>query len=467
MTPDDLKRYNVSVGSGSGCFFQPMTEEYTYILTAKHLFQNERKNEDTAVITYEPLAEGTPIEIFKNVKTDHGWLEESIPFHIDTGINYFPHPHPDVDCAILKIPPESGFEDILVEDNIDRNLDYQLCGFPSDNHLNQPGERDSILKVEGILASGNFSHRAQLLGNINYENIVGMSGGGYLKIGNNHLTILGVQSKMATKAAQALGQVGFIPMKYFTEIIKAQEDEGTLEHLLPAYLRSFSFFDDEIFNIVTGPQELIVARKVKLTRILKIKAAEIRDSDITPNYIKDHLQDKLLLLDQNNFELQKRGIWKMWLELLTILNIAKNRAHSLADMPDIFEKVRMFFSDVNADFWTTHLADLHKLDFSGLEHGGIVIVASNSPCTSKEMDILDLSKIPSHIAEARNDYAMRHLGQEIDVASEFPLEKYKFINISAFKESAVVELDEKFDNSLPNESLATIKQLYEQFIPEW
>ena len=236
---------------------------------------------------------------------------------------------------------------------------------------------------------------------------------------------------------------------------------------MPAYLKSFSFFEDEIFSIITGPQEVIVSRRDKLTELLKVKASEIRDSDITPNYIKEHLSNRLLLLEQTNFELQKRGIWRMWLEFLTILNIAKNKAHSLADMPVVFEKVRMFFSDINQDFWTAHLMDLPKLDYSGLGPDGIVVVASNLPSVDREMEILDLSKITSNIAEARKQYAQTHFGHDIDVASEFPLEKYKFINISAFKERVVTELDEDFDNSLPNESLATLKRLYERFIPEW
>jgi hypothetical protein len=451
MTAEDLKRYSVRVGEGSGCFFQPMTNEYTYILTAKHLFS--------------ALQNGAEIDIFRHLKNEDGWSEELIPFTLELGVNYFPHPQ--ADASILKIDYLDGFKELFVKNEINENVGYQLCGFPSQNRDSAEGERYSPYRVERILASGNYCHMAQLFGTVNYDNVAGMSGGGFLKIETDHLSILGIQSRMATNAVQALGQIGFIPIKYYNQIIDANENAGALEKLLPAYLKSFSFFEDEIFSIITGPQEVIVSRRDKLTELLKVKASEIRDSDITPNYIKEHLSNRLLLLEQTNFDLQKRGIWRMWLEFLTILNIAKNKAHSLADMPVVFEKVRIFFSDIHQDFWTAHLMDLPKLDYSGLGPDGIVIVASNIPSVDREMEILDLSKITSNIAEARKKYAQTHLGHDIDVASEFPLEKYKFINISAFKERVVTELDEDFDNSLPNESLATLKRLYERFIPEW
>lgn len=38
---DQCKQCSVMVDNGSGVFFQPMTEEYSYILTAKHNLYND------------------------------------------------------------------------------------------------------------------------------------------------------------------------------------------------------------------------------------------------------------------------------------------------------------------------------------------------------------------------------------------------------------------------------------------
>ena len=45
MEKDDFKLYSLIVGEGSGCFFQPMTTDYSYILTAKHVLF-EKKIDD-------------------------------------------------------------------------------------------------------------------------------------------------------------------------------------------------------------------------------------------------------------------------------------------------------------------------------------------------------------------------------------------------------------------------------------
>lgn len=36
---DDLRLFTVKVGGGSGCLFQPLNSEYSYVLTAKHVIE--------------------------------------------------------------------------------------------------------------------------------------------------------------------------------------------------------------------------------------------------------------------------------------------------------------------------------------------------------------------------------------------------------------------------------------------
>ncbi len=40
MTIEDIKEYVICINDGSGVIFQPMEENFTYILTAKHVFKN-------------------------------------------------------------------------------------------------------------------------------------------------------------------------------------------------------------------------------------------------------------------------------------------------------------------------------------------------------------------------------------------------------------------------------------------
>ena len=121
MNNDDLKRYSVIVGEGSGCFFQPMTADYTYILTAKHLFFDEEEDERGQTQKKE-YPDNTPVTITKNIQTANGWIEEQIPFTLVKGTTYFPHKEADV--AILKItPPQTNFDQIVASELLNTSTD--------------------------------------------------------------------------------------------------------------------------------------------------------------------------------------------------------------------------------------------------------------------------------------------------------------------------------------------------------
>ena len=456
-----MKLYTVLVGRGSGCLFQPMTDVYTYILTAKHLFIKEGDDGRGGTIGSD-IIDGEVIEIKRHRKTENGWEEITVDFKLEKGTTFFPHKNADI--AILKIDYLKGFDGIHVRNEFEADNNFVLCGFPENNRIKNPGDRYTTHSVKGFVVSGNYVHTAQLFETLSLENIKGMSGGGILKVVNGHLAIIGIQSSMANRSNYQAGQIEFVPMKYFNEIVDEYKEK--IEKLLPPYLRSFSFLKEDIFNIECGLLEK--ARAEKLTTLLKKKATEIQHSDITPQVIRDHLQEKLLLLsNQNEDDLQKKRIWAIWLELLTILNIAKNKSHCANDLPSIFKKVRLFYSDIDKDFWTEHLNELAKLDYSGLEGKGIVVVASNVEAKGQNMHILDLSRITVDIARIQNEFDTEQFGEKIDTATDFPLKKYQYINISAFKEKTAADVAEKFTQQNMNDCLVIIKGLYEQLIPNW
>jgi hypothetical protein len=109
------------------------------------------------------------------------------------------------------------------------------------------------------------------------------------------------------------------------------------------------------------------------------------------------------------------------------------------------------------------------MDYTGLDDDGIVVVASNVEAQDK-FHILDLSRVPgdiSRIKESKEDFELGKVGQKTDNASAFPLEKYKFMNISAFKEGAVSQFPDQFTADEITVCLTTLKELYEQLIPNW
>lgn len=461
MNEDELKKYTVKVENGSGCFFQPMDKEATYIFTAKHLFlvtsEDDRGREFKRF-----MEDGAAIEILRNVETDAGWTEVPIEFSLLTNENFFYHPEADI--AILKIDHLKGFENIVIDLNYKKIGGAKLCGFPESRNDNPVGDRNTSYETQLYVTPGHYGVTLQLPLIINKKDISGMSGGGFLKILNDQIFLYGIQSRMATTADHSLGQVGMVPVQHFNEIIAQDENKDKLTKLLPYYLTSFSFFEDDLFSIRTGLKHQKV--KDRVTKLLTTKAKEIISSDITPNSIRDYLKKKMLMIEQNEGELQKKKIWSLWLEFLTFLNVAKEKAHCQSDFPELFEQVRFFYSDAGDRFWIEHLHELPNMDYDGLRYKGTVVVATNEP--SHDEPILNISDIPDNIAFAARDISDQReaeVGPNIDGSSHNPFQRYKFVDLSAFKEHLIKEeIKDDFVNDSYANCIKTLKKLYEKFI---
>src|SRR5690606_11721892 len=129
------------------------------------------------------------------------------------------------------------------------------------------------------------------------------------------------------------------------------------------YLKSFSFLEADIFNLEYGL--LTQAKCERLTEILKAKASALKESNLVPNVIREFIKEKLPLTHQSEgYENCEKKIWALWLELFTILNIAKSKSHTIDDLPNIFKKVRLFYSNTDKDYWQVHLRDLLSKDYS-------------------------------------------------------------------------------------------------------
>ena len=88
MNKDDIKKYIVCINGGSGVIFQPMDASSTYILTAKHVFEDI----DTG------FAGTVKIEYYEVATAG---FKEVTPFALKPDVNYFPHPVEGTDIALL------------------------------------------------------------------------------------------------------------------------------------------------------------------------------------------------------------------------------------------------------------------------------------------------------------------------------------------------------------------------------
>lgn len=464
MNKNNLKEYSVIVAEGSGCLFQPMTDEYTYILTAKHLFfyeqDNGRGKEKLQIV------DGTKIDIKRCVEMGTEWKEEVIDFILIEGETYFPHNEADI--AILKITPAiEGFDRICTSNQNEIIKETFLCGYPDTSRNNGEGDKYSDFKIERIISTGNNIVNAQVDSALNQNNISGISGGGILYIDKDYINIIGIQSQMTNSSNYQAGQVAFVPISLFDDIVEYCKHKNILTPLLPNFLKSFQFIRDNIFKL----QENIITKSIsaKLIKVLCVKSEPLILSEITPYEIKHHFVEGIKLLSKYSInDYNNPKFWSLWLELLTIISIAElqmfcgSKSISITQIPTILERVRLFYSDSDKCFWIENIDNLHRMNYNGLAAGSTIIVASN--VKAEGMHILDPTLIVPDISRVENEFEEEKISGKIDSATDFPLRKYKFVNISAFKEGTVEKLDPSFADSIITDCIKKLKNIYGEIL---
>jgi len=459
MKPGDLRRYTVILEGGSGCIFQPLTTNYTYIITAKHLLEDKVNAKRGVKKIRVRKKDGTSIEINRQEYVDNIWTEPVVPFKLKHGVNYFEHDHADI--AILKITPAlKGFDQIVVEEDYLLKTGFLLCGYPVELRGGLKYTTKDILNFIGPI---NYGESAQLSTNLNHTFINGMSGGGVIKEAVDSISIIGIQSQMASTGLAA-GQIGFVPMKFANEIIANPAYAGKLEPLLPPFFSSFKFLKDEIFKMKLGRGSK--NKGDKLARMMTLKAKEIQESLLTPKAIREYLQANLpTVYKQDAEELNLKRVWMLWLEILAVLNIVKEKRNCLGDLENIFKQVRIFYSDVDEDYWMTQLHKLPWKDYHGLADGGLVVCASNIAATEShklEFTTPDLA----WVKEVEGEFEEKNYGVRTDEGTKFPMRRFNFVNISFFKEGSLPQLDESFEKATPDNCFSMLKTLYDSLFTD-
>jgi hypothetical protein len=445
MNNNDLKLYSVMVAEGSGCLFQPLVEnkEYTYVLTAKHLFEGRRIDDNTGKSEEYAKQENEPVEIKRFLRNNQGWEETLIDFKVQRGVNYFPHR--EADAAILKVNYIENFDDIFIQNTFGNETDFLLSGSPQNWRHNKEGDRYTSFRVDRFIAAGNNCHSAELAGPLSQNDIEGMSGCGILKIIDDKICIIGTQSKMANDLFPA-SQIGFVPIEYFSQITAYNENLGKLVKLLPPYFKSFEFLRDKAFNINAGLDD----GDISYTRLfLKWKTKEVIDSDITPYYIKEYFKERLLLNEKNLTKLENEIIYITWLEFLTIINIVKSKPQNKGDLEELFSVIRLIYKDTNADWLDDDfLKECLVVDYQGLRDSGTVLIKTNKlPARAKveHYKIVRGSIVP-RVDGLKKNYlkgnlvgTVENISNALSDLKEFAFDRFNFMHFEYLKHFMLIE----------------------------
>ncbi|MEZ7506058.1 ABC-three component system protein [Flavobacterium sp. Arc2] len=460
MNQDDIKKYIVCINGGSGVIFQPMDIEYSYILTAKHVFED---------VDSEPYNNLVTIHFFNAITNTYEVVKP--PFELEIGENYFPHSEDGVDISIIKLPKIANVEKIIIKEDICiDNKDYCLSGYPSirRNSIIQSinlGWFRADLDVTILTEIANKRREADISKNQNHAELVGSSGGGIVKIQGDYLVLAGIQSRVVSNE-EFLGRIEFTPIGCFNEIIDEYKDK--LTPLLPPYLANFSFLKDKVFNIDAGADD----NDIIFTRnFLKHKANQIISSDITPVGIKDFFKERLILNNEDLTILNDEIIYATWLEFLVIMNIAKSKVHCFLDLEDLFNKVRLIYKNTNSKWQgSDFLKECMNCDLTDLQVNGTVLINTKEIPAKEKIEHYKIDKdsiIPS-IGNLKKDYQNGNFGDVfIDDAAgeakEFVFDKYRFIHFEFLKKFLITGKSEEFkdfNNSNQPELLSKLNSIY-------
>lgn len=448
MEITNFKQYSVIVDGGTGVLFQPMTDEYFYILTAKHNLQNKVDNDN-----YVDKDDNSEIKLVRFILEEGVFNTEEIPFKLIKGQTYFPHSDINADAAILKVRFDEykkiEINDLHISDNTTINSDAYLCGFPDDKRKANLNDYQAQFTNHTILQNTNnvgLKKSVRLLENQTIDTIVGMSGGGIIKLNDNYFKLIGIQSQM-TKTVSEQNEIDFLPINYFNDIVLEFSDR--LNFLLPPYLANFSFLKDKVFNINAGIDDSDI---VFIRNFLKNKANQIISSDITPYGIKDFFKERLILNNEDLTILNDEIIYATWLEFLVIMNIAKDKVHCFLDLEELFNKVRLIYKNTNSQWQgNDFLKECMNCDLSDLQVNGTVLI--NTDVLPEKNQIhhykIDKGSIISNIDFLRKDYQNGNFGDVfIDDAAgetkEFVFDKYTFIHFEFLKKFLIIEKSEEF-----------------------
>ncbi len=417
---DLLPKYTVKVESGSGCLFQPINDEYSYVLTANHVLSGNN----------------APLIIRQNLDENGNVINETLEIIGQP----FSHTDKNKDAAIIKVKKIAGIDSILRADLSSENREgFYLCGHPNSRVNNAYSWRENKVSIENKKQYGYIE--AELSRVATRSEIVGQSGGGIIKIEESCFLLAGIQKQMTVSDAQeTLGRIDFMPLSFFDEIINENEDD--LSKLFPPYIGSFERLLNEIFPL----PNLIVKRSLIHNELKRI-ATELCN-DFSPATILEMFGEQFLIHGTEKSIIHHKQLWLSFLEILSINQLHSLNKLTLADLKELHKKRKIYI--VDTDKWTKKIEDIYKTNLSDIEKGGaIVICATNEIETTKteitsDEILFNISTIPD---ESNISNTVGKPFEDLRLINIFKFQSHIIQNAMSYSQITVLNSNEVLRNT--------------------
>ena len=378
---DTIKTHTVIVDDGSGVLIQPMTSEYSYVLTARHNLRVD--SEDESGIKSSIDKEVSTIKIFTS---DDNVGQPSL-----TALDFYLHE--TLDIAIIRIAFKAELSIYPEQEVLQPGIEVWLHGYPGIKRKNNTEIKDQLDSYD--LYTHDISPikiKFRNTSDASIDSIKGFSGGGVFRINSERTAayLVGIEYGMDdTKANHE--RLACVPIKQFNHII----EQNDLAPLKPIHLTNFNHIKDGIFHYDNchDPNNL-----QSVTGLLTDNAAEkLLNCDITPNDILHLFEEQLRVHQQNSSELEKKGLWIAFLELISIIDtIAPQNTWNIDFIKLLFKFYRIIYIDSNKG-WKCHLPTVYSTKVNGLKPNGriLLVTGGEKPDSPDALSVLHEKALPN------------------------------------------------------------------------
>ncbi len=415
------RNFTVKVNAGSGVIFQPMTEEYTYILTARHNLYNDPETMQNALDDTNINAIGLDINFIK--KYEHSSLDIAIlkivKINVETPLKEFEEPSKDLDYEFYGYPKYKIEENDDIEDQIE-NYEVKLSK-----------------QVNNILTFDNPKFA-------NIDEIIGASGGGVFREIDDNIYLVAIEYEMnAKKGSIATHQrIDMLSIESFDEIIEKYSND--LEPLYPPFMNDFSILLDNIF-ILNGMEE---SEKTLIQNRLKFIAKNLSNK-LKPIDIRNEFG--LLESDYNSRHYINKELWSMYLEFIVIsVFIDMHSPINTLAIEEINRKRKFLF--LKSKDWKNKKKEILTSNFTSLDKNATVIVCCDGDRTPTSciMNSRSLLKVGDGIMQEKFNIAK---------GINNPHTSFKFKHIHTIQKQMLDDYDDENNDVFDNANANNIEEI--------
>lgn len=411
-----IRKHAVRVNDGSGTLVPCLSEEFTYVLTAKHTLKPQNKIE-----TWD----GQPLTVL------------DIYSHGD-------------DCVILKIPLINDLPLVRFKSNkIDHKNEVIFGGFPR-YRSNEVTPEARFRTYEGKIKQVEKGFYLTIEGLPPKGHIEGASGGGVYLIVNEKPYLIGIEIEMAGPQPQEPGVVLCYDMSRFDEIVNADN----LPPILPSFLSCFSRIWPNTFNYTLNSSRVLNA----LRRQLHIKANSLVQQGIPKPYELLALYDKGLIVngqaDEAIYDLQ---LWSAYVEFFVIHSLLNNINVMDINYLKSMERSSRFVYSRSKNAWLQDLNNIISSARKLLDDGGILVVSSgdvgSTPIADKNFIKYLVEDIGAPVAEYEDE-------ARIDMGLESGDIPFSFALLGSLHRECITRNEQAFLGLDPVQLMKLLKDKY-------